>query len=412
MRTIRQLSVVTGLSLLLPPAARAASLYKIETIIQLGAKVGTPPIHTSTGLWIGSLNNSGQIAFVSGDSAGGPVLFRYADNQFTPVVLAGQDAPVGKWPAQMVLWSPISMNQAGNIVFSLLDHDAGTPLGTFKWEAKTRLVTAVALKGMLGGSTVTLLDGGGPSPAINDQDEIAFVADVKNGAGETQSGVFFLGRDAQVRPVVLPDQSLPDAIFAQSASHPSVNNNGSVAFLVTRKGDRGASAYLWENSQLSPLLIAGTPAPGGSYFAAVWGAWVNNKNHNVLIEVSIKSVTAAHSLFLLAGGSLTPVAVVGKDLPDGVTLKSVDGGVSAANDAGQHVFVATRGDKSTAAYLVDAAGKLTLLVKSGGMTDLGALARVGEASTFGVSLNNQGQVALVVRFVGDRSSTLVLLTPR
>jgi hypothetical protein len=256
------------------------------------------------------------------------------------------------------------------------------------------------------------VDGGGPSPAINDRNEIAYVADVKNGAGETQSGVFFLGSDGSVKPVALPDQTLPDASFAQNAAHPSVNNNGAVAFLVTRKGDRGSSAYLWENGQLRPVLIAGAVAPGGGNVAAVWGAWVNNKNHNVLIEASIKTVTAAHSLFLFDGSSLTGVAMVGKALPDGVPLRSVDGGVSTANDAGQHVFVATRSDNSTAAYRVDADGKATLLLASGTTTELGTLARVGEASTLGVSLNNRGQIALVVRFVGARSSTLVLLTPQ
>jgi hypothetical protein len=123
-------------------------------------------------------------------------------------------------------------------------------------------------------------------------------------------------------------------------------------------------------------------------------------------------VTAAHSLFLFDGSSLTGVAMVGKALPDGVPLRSVDGGVSTANDAGQHVFVATRSDNSTAAYRVDADGKATLLLASGTTTELGTLARVGEASTLGVSLNNRGQIALVVRFVGARSSTLVLLTPQ
>ena len=412
MRTVRRLAVLSLLSLLFPAAARAATLYKIQAIVKLGDKVGNPPIHTATGLWVGSLNDAGQIAFVTGNSTGGPVLFRYAGGQFLPVVAAGQNSPVGRWPVPMVLWSPISMNQSGSIVFSLLDHDAGTPLGTFIWDAKTQQVTAVALQGMPAGSTVTLLDGGGPSPAINDQNEIAYVADVKNGAGETQSGVFFLGRDGSVQPVALPDQALPDAIFAQNASHPSVNNTGAVAFLATRKGDTASSAYLWENGQLRPVLIAGSIAPDGGKVAAVWGAWVNNKNHNVLIEASIKTVTAAHSLFLFDGSSLTGVAVAGTALPDGVTLTAVDGGVSSANDAGQHVFVATRGDKTSAAYLVDADGKLTLLLQSGATTALGVLARVGEASTLGVSLNNRGQIAIVVRFVGARSSTLVLLTPQ
>ncbi|MFL6113107.1 MAG: hypothetical protein ACJ786_17375, partial [Catenulispora sp.] len=155
------------------------------------------------------------------------------------------------------------------------------------------------------------------------------------------------------------------------------------------------------------------PAPGGGgVIAAVWGAWLNNKNHNVLVEASVKSPTAPHSLFLFTGASLKPVALAGKPLPDGVNLKSVDGGVSAGNDAGQHVFLVTRSDSSTAAYLADEHGAVSLLLKSTTSTDPGAVARVGEASTFGAAINNKGQVALVLRYAGARSSVLVLMTPQ
>jgi hypothetical protein len=413
MRTVRPLVIINSLILLAPGTARGAALYKIQPIVKLGDKVATPAIKTSTGLWVGSLNDRGEIAFVSGNSAGGSVLFRYADGQFTPVAVAGQDAPIGKWPSLAQLWSPVSMNQGGNIVFSLRESPAGAPVGTFMWDAVTQRVSSIALKGMPAVGNLTLLDGGGPTPGINRQNEIAFVADVKNIAGETQSGVFFQGRDGRLQAVALPDQPLPDAIFCRNAAYPSVNNNGAVAFLALRKGDRYSSAYLWENGQSSPVAIVGTSAPGGGgVIAAVWGAWVNNTNHNVLVEASVKSPTGAHSLFLFTGGRLAPAALAGKPLPDGVNLRSVDGGVSAANDAGQHVFLATRSDNATAAYLLDEYGTVSLVLKSTTSMDSGAVARVGEASTFGAAINNKGQVALVIRYAGARSSTLVLMSPQ
>jgi hypothetical protein len=412
MKPVRFLFLLAGLPLLVTSTARGAAPYTIQSIVKLGDKVGTPPIKTGTGLWVGSVNDSGQIAFVSGNSAGGSVLFRYADTQFTAVAAAGQDAPIGKWPTLAQLWSPVSMNQAGNIVFSLQDQSAGMPVGTFVWDAKTKQVSPVAIKGMPATGNMTFLDGGGPLPGINNQNEVAFVADVKNSAGEAQSGVFFLGRDAPLQAVAVPDQVLPDAIFCRNASHPSVNNDGLVAYLALRKGDRYSSAYVWENGQSSPVAIVGAPAPGGGgVIAAVWGAWVNGKNHNVLVEASVKSPTAAHSLFLFTGGSLKTVVLAGKPLPDGVDLKSVDGGVSAGNDAGQHVFLVTRSDSATAAYLIDEYGTVSLLLKSTTSTDAGAIARVGEASTFGAAINNKGQVALVIRYAGARSSSLVLMTP-
>jgi len=186
-----------------------------------------------------------------------------------------------------------------------------------------------------------------------------------------------------------------------------------VTFLALREGDPYPSAYLWENGQLSPVAIVGASAPGGGgTIAAVWGAWVNNKNHNVLVEASVKTPTAAHSLFVFRDGSLTAAALAGKALPDGVNLKSVAGGVSAANDAGEHAFLVSRSDGTTAAYLIDAAGNLTLLAISSLTHEPGSISRVGEAGTFGVAINNKRQVALVIKLAGERSSALVLLTPK
>ena len=149
MKTARFVPVLAGLTLFAPGTARSASLYQIRAIVKVGDKVGKPQIHLVTGLWVGALNDKGQIAFVSANAAGGPVLFRYADGSFTPIVYAGQDSPLGQWPALSVVWSPVSMNQAGSVAFSLLDQPAGAALGTFVWNPKTQQVTPIALKGKL-----------------------------------------------------------------------------------------------------------------------------------------------------------------------------------------------------------------------------------------------------------------------
>ncbi len=411
MKSLRLLLLLTPLALLTGDPARATGLYQTQPIITLGDKVGSPPLHTSEGLWVGALNDSGQIAFVTGNSTGGPLLLRYVNGQFAPIVVAGQIFPLGTWPPLSVVWSPVSMNQSGSIAFSVLDQQAGAALGTFVWNPKTQQVTPIALKGMSASGNLTFVAGGGPSPAINNHNDIAFVADVKNAGGEIQSGVFLQSGDGKLQPVALPDQALPDGGQIQSASHPSLNDNGAVAFLAIRKGDTATSAFVWANGMIAPVAAAGGAAPGGGNFSGIWGAWVNNKNPNVLVEANVKSLTAAHSLYLFTGDTLTPVAAAGKNLPGG-TLKGVEGGVSAANDAGQHVFLAALTDKTTAAYLLNADGTVTLLLKSSATTEPGAIVRVGEASTFGVGLNNKGQVALVVRFAGGRSGTLVLMTPQ
>jgi hypothetical protein len=60
---------------------------------------------------------------------------------------------------------------------------------------------------------------------------------------------------------------------------------------------------------------------------------------------------------------------------------------------------------------VDPDGNLSLIVRSGLGTELGTVQSVGGATgSFGVGLNNKGQVALPMRVGG--TSMLALLTPR
>src|SRR5438309_3474131 len=108
MKSLRVL-LLAGLMLLAQGAAGAATVYQIQPIVHLGDKIGSPPLKTRQGLWVGSLNDSGHIAFVTGNAAGGPLLIQYASGQFTPIVIAGQAAPGGTWPELSEVWSPVSM---------------------------------------------------------------------------------------------------------------------------------------------------------------------------------------------------------------------------------------------------------------------------------------------------------------
>jgi hypothetical protein len=92
--------------------------------------------------------------------------------------------------------------------------------------------------------------------------------------------------------------------------------------------------------------------------------------------------------------------------------------VSAPNSLGEHAFMATLADGSTAAYRMDAEGKLSLILKSGATTELGQVTRIGKTSFatglarggWGIGLNSKGQVALPVQINGG-PETIVLLTP-
>jgi hypothetical protein len=65
---------------------------------------------------------------------------------------------------------------------------------------------------------------------------------------------------------------------------------------------------------------------------------------------------------------------------------------------------------NTAAYRLDQDGTLSLILKSGAVTDLGTIAEIG-GLWFGVGLNTKGQVALPVRMAGETRYQVILLTP-
>jgi hypothetical protein len=402
---------VAGLIVLARGGIQADTLYGVRPIVELGDRIGDAQIRIDTGIWVGTLNDKGHIAFVTRSAAGSPTLVHYADGRFRPIVVAGQDGPIGKWPPFVVLWSPVSMDPRGNVVFSLRDQEAGTTLGTFLWDSGTEQITPVALRGMPAPNNQTFVYGGGPTPVINSRGEIALVAGIRNTAGEARDGVFFLGHDGKLQPVVLPDDELPGGGQVQAAWGPSLNDVGAVAFLAVRQGDEGASAYLWQKSELLLVAAAGMEAPDKEQLVGVWDVRVNNKNRSVLVEAILKSPARTRALYRFADGNLTPIAVPGQTMPGGGTLSTVEGGVSAANDAGQHVFLARLVGGATAAYLMNSDGKVSLVVKSSPRDELGQITRVGEANSFGVGLNNKGQVALAVKIAGITGSVLVLLTP-
>jgi hypothetical protein len=310
------------------------------------------------------------------------------------------------------------MNQSGDIVFaSPVLIGSATSVGTFLWDFKAQKATAVALKGMPAVNNLTFEDGGGFTPAINNRGEIAFPAQVEASGGRQRTGTFFRDQDGKLLPVLLPGQSLPDGGQAIHASSRAINDAGAVALLAHQQGDAGNSAYLWSGvrepdaGKLTEVAVIGADAPGGGTFSDVWYVWLNNKNRNVLLDASFGDGRGLH---LFAGGKLLPVLVPGQPMPGGGTFKNprtTGYSVSFANDAGQHAIVVALEDGATAAYLMDADGKLSLILKSGTPTDLGTITSVGGGGgSFGVGLNNKGQVALTVRIDGG-VDTMVLLTP-
>lgn len=410
--------VALGLALLGATAARASVTYKIQPIVKLGDTVGGV-LMTDDYAWdIGSLNDNGQIAFIAADGAPGPLLILYADGQLTPIVIAGTDAPLGKWAKNTTIGTPVSMNQQGNMAFAAgIVMAASSDRATFRWDATTRQITPVALAGMPAVNGLTYVVGGSSTPVINNRNEIAFVATVKPKNGKEKNGIFFRGTDGTVQPVGIPDQDLPGGEKLMAAQQPAINDAGVVGFRGTQASNRVDNGYVWEQGTITLVAAVGTDAPGGGKFAQIRCVRPNNTNRNLLVGARINDPkNGPECLYLFSDGKLTPVVIPGQEMPGGGKFQdvtNVDNQVTPPVDAGRRAFLAVLDDGSTAAYLMDADGTLSLILKSGMTTDLGTITSVGLGTTgrsTGIGLNNKGQVALTLSF--DKGvDTVVLLTP-
>jgi len=407
-------ALATGLTLLAPGAARAQTPYKIQPIVKLGDMVADVTIRASGGgIDIGTLNDNGQIAFVTknGNIGESEMLLQYADGKFLPIVVGGRDAPGGTWGKSNNDIPPqVSMNQLGNIVFATTATIAGkTGYGTFLWDFKAQKVTPVALQGMPAVNNLVFQvfqQGSTSAPMINNSGEIVFPAGVKNAAGSVHSGVFFRGGDGQLQAVALPDQELPGGGKVTDAYVNSINDTGTVGF-ATSEGDNATGAYLWEKGTLTQVAASGKDAPGGK-IANVDAVLVNTQNQNGVVGLSLQGNEQNDGLYLYANGSLTPLVVPGQDMPGGGKLLAVGAG-SPQNTAGQRAFIGWLQDGTKSVYLLEPDGKLSLILNTGATTELGKITNIGSPSP-GISLNNKGQVALSVEIAGG-PDTLVLLTP-
>jgi hypothetical protein len=417
--------LAAGLALLEPGAARAVALtgYTIRPIARLGDRVADVTIQNGGNFQISTLNDSGQIAVVTVNAAGGEMLLQYSNDQFIPIAVGGGDAPGGKWVKQLGFTGPVSMNQRGDIAFATNATIGGTTgLGAFRWDAQSQQVTLVAFKGMPAVNNLTFVNGITSRskssvyiyPFINNSAEVAFPADVKNAAGATRSGVFFLGRDSQLQAVTAPDQVLPGGGKVQDAYPTGINDTGVVAFVAAAGPSSPPNgAYVWENGTITPVALVGMEIPGLGKVASVSSIRVNNKDRTALVSMQLNSTSAPLGFYRWADGQFTRLFVIGQDMPGGGRLKQPFEPF-ALNDAGQFAFRAILADGSTAAYRLDTDGTLSLVLKSGTTTDLGTITQLLTANSsppsYGIGLNSKGQVALTVQ-IGNGAPTLVLLTP-
>jgi hypothetical protein len=416
MKRFTSLSLLAGGILGAAPVAGASFPYHVQPIVRIGDRLGGRVVQG--GMPSNGLSDSGRLRFETGAYQ----LYQYEAGQVVPIAVPGGEGPVpgGRWPAATVMNGWGSVNERGDFVF-----EAGTGSSDFRhslyeWDAVAGQVRPVTLDGLPAEQRLSWDDQPFLMPMINNNGDMALPIEGKTAAGQRQVAVYFRGRDGKMQPIALPDQMLPDGHQVLSALPSSINDTGAVVFGVRSKDRRGQSGvYLWEGGTITPILGIGASVPGlqpSQNGGALFG-YNNSKDRTVLVFVRNSRDESANlrGVYRWADGVLTPVAVVGDPMPGDGRLAIMSGsGHSYPDTLGRSTFIGWLSGGAAGLYRIDPDGKLTLLLKTGMVTDLGTITHIADADSnppaYWTSLNRHDQVAVVVRF--DRGpNTLVLLTP-
>jgi len=270
---------------------------------------------------IPALNDADKVAFgaaVAGARSNEGV-FLVADGNLKVVALSGTDAP-GVPAGTLVEFDTPAINNADEVVFV----------------AKVRQgrETLEALYLYSGGNLRKLLTGGDRTPrggtfarfgvpAINNRGAIAFPAVLEHAA--VLGGIFIAGtRDLRLL-IGAGDSSSTGAMLVRFAEQVAINDEDSVALgaHLSAGGVNREAVLLASTSELVEVASVGDSAPGGGKFSA-FGAWPTlGPGDMVAFVAAIDGGPGPLGIYVRQGGKLARVAVVGERLSNNKSLPAL-----------------------------------------------------------------------------------------
>lgn len=238
------------------------------------------------------------------------------------VVASGQPAPTGgSFDRFDIGAQPIvaPVNARGHVAFYASVMRSKTTEGIFL--ANGRRVVKVAGVG-------DLVPGGGklsefarhPIPALNDSDKVAFGAAV---AGARATEGVFLASEGTLRAVALSGDDapgMPTGTFVEFDA-PAINNWDEVAFVATvRRGRETLQAlYLYTGGKLRKLIAEGDPTPRGGTFDKFGVPAINNKGV-IAFPAVLDHAAVLGGIFVAGTRDLRLLLSVGELAPSGAML--------------------------------------------------------------------------------------------
>jgi hypothetical protein len=310
-----------------------------------------------------SLNDAGQIAFTArvGDDYENVGIYLYSGNGITSLARTGDPAPNTGGHFKTIGFGGIALNNQGTVVFEATFNGDNPGDGLFSSSNGT--LKALVLRGQpvpTEGGTFQQFSG----LALNDRDQLAFTATFNSKVGTEGSGLF-VSHSGLLKTISLAGQTAgyPSTGALGRPQHPSINENGTVAFVDTITSHVRGITYLPNGVFLTPngtlptvpvaikqkQISANLPVLAGNFLLP--GLFRTPQGTDSLLFIARDQATKKNGLWLYSLNTLTSLVKEG-DPASIASVYSFIGNLSVAS-SGDFAFVSNlKGNTAKAGIFV------------------------------------------------------------
>ena len=266
-----------------------------------------------------ALNSAGHVAF-GAQLAGGRAtegIFLAGSGGLQPIALAGDDArgvPLGVLKG----FDAPALNDNDELAFVAQVRRGSDMLDVLYFWNGRRLQRVVAEHDLLlrvGGTMAEIGD-----PALNDSEVIAFPAAIYK--GQALGGIFVAGA-RPLRLIVAAGDRTPDgAVILRFSERVAIDDDGDIAFgaYLGKDGVSREAVMRIGSDGLSEIAVEGAPAPGGGRYAG-FGPWPTMAPGGVTAFVAaLDGGPGPLAVFAGKAGDVGRVATMGEILPQGEVI--------------------------------------------------------------------------------------------
>jgi hypothetical protein len=301
------------------PAAPAASSLQLVAAAGEAAPTGgsLDRFDVTAQPVIAPVNANGHVAFYASivRSKVTEGIFLKRATRLVKIAAVGDAVPGGGVLSEFARHPAPSLNNAGKVAFGAEVAGARSSEGVFV--AREGRLDVIALSGgdAPGVPTGTLVEF--DAPAINDRDEVVFVATVRRGRETLQ--VLYLSAAGKLRKLLAAGEPAPRGGTFDKFGVPAINNKSVVVFpAVVEGGPLLGGIYVTGSRDLRLLVAAGETTPTGASLVRFSERIALDDDDNIAFGAHLGTgVHKSEAVMLSDAGGLTQVATVGDSAPGG-----------------------------------------------------------------------------------------------